>query len=66
MQRESQASNALLMARRSRELRAQGRDIIDLSLGEPDHEPPTFALEAARKLETEGRNRDFRRAESAI
>ena len=25
----------LLMARRSRELKAQGRDIVDLSLGEP-------------------------------
>ena len=39
----------LLMARRSRELRAQGRDIIDLSLGEPDHDPPVFALEAAHE-----------------
>ncbi|MBV6403994.1 MAG: pyridoxal phosphate-dependent aminotransferase [Flavobacteriales bacterium] len=39
----------LMMARRCRELRAQGRDIIDLSLGEPDHDPPAFALEAARK-----------------
>ncbi len=39
----------LLMARRSRELRAQGRDIIDLSLGEPDHDPPAFALEAAHE-----------------
>lgn len=39
----------LLMARRSRELRAQGRDIIDLSLGEPDHDPPVFALEAAQE-----------------
>lgn len=38
----------LLMARRSRELKAQGRDVIDLSLGEPDHEPPAFALEAAQ------------------
>ena len=28
-------------------MRAQGRDIIDLSLGEPDHDPPAFALEAA-------------------
>jgi len=37
------------MARRSRELRAQGRDIIDLSLGEPDHDPPAFALEAAQE-----------------
>ena len=40
-------SATLLMARRSRELRAAGRDIIDLSLGEPDHAPPAFALEAA-------------------
>ena len=39
----------LLMARRCRELRAQGRDIIDLSLGEPDHDPPAFALEAAQE-----------------
>ncbi len=37
------------MARRSRELREQGRDIIDLSLGEPDHDPPAFALEAAHE-----------------
>ncbi len=40
-------SATLLMARRARELRAAGRDIIDLSLGEPDHAPPAFALEAA-------------------
>lgn len=40
-------SATLLMARRARELKAAGRDIIDLSLGEPDHDPPAFALEAA-------------------
>lgn len=37
------------MARRSRELREQGRDIIDLSLGEPDQDPPAFALKAAEE-----------------
>lgn len=42
-------SATLLMARRSRELRAAGRDIIDLSLGEPDHDPPAFALQAAEE-----------------
>ncbi len=42
-------SATLMMAQRSRELRAQGRDIIDLSLGEPDQDPPAFALDAARK-----------------
>ena len=41
-------SATLLMAQRCRELRAQGKDIIDLSLGEPDQDPPTFALDAAR------------------
>jgi aspartate aminotransferase len=39
----------LFMARRSRELKAEGRDIVDLSLGEPDQSPPAFALEAARE-----------------
>lgn len=39
----------LLMARRCRELRAQGKDVIDLSLGEPDHDPPSFVLEAAHE-----------------
>lgn len=41
-------SATLLMAQRGRELRAQGKDIIDLSLGEPDQDPPAFAIEAAR------------------
>jgi aspartate aminotransferase len=38
-----------MMARRCRELRAEGKDIIDLSLGEPDHDPPAFALAAAEE-----------------
>lgn len=42
-------SATLRMAQRCRELRAQGKDIIDLSLGEPDQDPPAFAMEAARK-----------------
>jgi aspartate aminotransferase len=39
----------LMMARRCRELRAEGKDVIDLSLGEPDHDPPPFALAAAHQ-----------------
>ncbi|MBK9194138.1 MAG: pyridoxal phosphate-dependent aminotransferase [Flavobacteriales bacterium] len=39
----------LLMARRCRELKAQGKDVIDLSLGEPDHAPPAFAIKAAEE-----------------
>ena len=39
----------LYMARRSRELKAQGKDVVDLSLGEPDQSPPAFVIEAAHK-----------------
>jgi aspartate aminotransferase len=37
------------MAQRTREMRAAGKDIVDLSLGEPDQDPPAFAIDAARK-----------------
>ncbi len=40
-------SATLAMSRLSRELKAQGRDIISLSLGEPDFHTPTFIKEAA-------------------
>lgn len=42
-------SATLMMAQRCRELRAQGKDIIDLSLGEPDQDPPAFAIVAAQE-----------------
>lgn len=37
------------MAHRAAALRAQGRDIIDLTLGEPDFAPPAHVAEAARE-----------------
>lgn len=40
-------SSTLAMARRSRELSAQGVDVINLSLGEPDFNVPDFIKEAA-------------------
>jgi len=40
-------SATLAMARLSRELKAQGKDIISLSLGEPDFHTPQFIKEAA-------------------
>lgn len=40
--------------RRARELRAQGREIIDLSAGEPDFPSPRIALEAAARALEEG------------
>lgn len=39
----------LKMARLGRELRAQGHDIVDLSLGEPDFDTPDHIKEAAKK-----------------
>jgi aspartate aminotransferase len=39
----------LKMAKLGRELRAQGLDVIDLSLGEPDFDTPTHIKEAAKK-----------------
>lgn len=42
-------SETLAMARLSRELKAQGKDIINLSLGEPDFDTPDFIKEAAKK-----------------
>lgn len=42
-------SQTIAMARKSRELKAQGIDIISLSLGEPDFATPTIIKEAAKK-----------------
>ncbi len=41
-------SATLAMARRSRELQATGKKIINLSLGEPDFNTPTFIKNAAK------------------
>jgi aspartate aminotransferase len=40
-------SETLAMARLSRELKAQGKDIINLSLGEPDFDTPDYIKQAA-------------------
>lgn len=42
-------SQTLAMARLSRELIAEGKDIISLSIGEPDFDTPEFIKEAAKK-----------------
>lgn len=48
-------SATLQMAQRTRELRAAGKDVIDLSLGEPDQDPPSFAIDAAREAIAQGK-----------
>lgn len=40
-------SPILIMAKRAALMRAQGRDVIDLTLGEPDFNAPPHVLEAA-------------------
>ena len=47
-------SETLQMAKLSRELKAQGKDIIDLSLGEPDFDTPKFIRDAAKKALDDG------------
>ena len=42
-------SATLAMARKSREMRESGKEIINLSLGEPDFNTPNFIKEAAKK-----------------
>lgn len=43
------ASATLAMAAKANELKAQGLDVISLSLGEPDFDPPKHVLDAAHK-----------------
>ncbi len=47
-------SETIKMSRISRELQAQGNDIINLSLGEPDFDTPTHIREAAKKAIDDG------------
>lgn len=42
-------SQTIAMARKSRELKAKGIDIISLSLGEPDFATPQIIKDAAKK-----------------
>ena len=45
--RTMEESATLAMSRKSRELKAAGKDIISLSLGEPDFHTPQFIMDAA-------------------
>lgn len=48
-------SATLAMAKKSRELKQQGKDIISLSLGEPDFKTPKHIQEAAKAAIDEGK-----------
>ena len=49
-------SQTLAMAAKARELRAEGKDIIGLSLGEPDFNTPDFIKDAAIEAINENYN----------
>ncbi len=50
-------SATIALSEKARELRASGKDIINLSLGELDYTPPTFMKEAAIKAIQDNHNR---------
>jgi aspartate/methionine/tyrosine aminotransferase len=47
-------SNTLRMSKLSRELQAQGKNVINLSLGEPDFQTPQHIKDAAKKAIDDG------------
>lgn len=51
---EMEESATLKMAKMARELKAQGKDVIDLSIGEPDFDTPDHIKEAAKKALDDG------------
>ena len=51
---EMQESATLKMAKMARELKAEGKDVIDLSIGEPDFDTPEHIKEAAKKALDDG------------
>lgn len=52
-----QTSPTIAMTQRAREMAAAGRDVISLSAGEPDFDPPAHVSEAAARAIAEGRTR---------
>ena len=47
-------SATIAVTQKARELKNQGREIISLSVGEPDFDPPRFVLDAAKRAIDDG------------
>ena len=54
-----QESKTLAATDRARELKAEGKDIITLTVGEPDFNTPDFILEYAQKAMKEGKGHHY-------
>ena len=55
--RQLQPSATIAVSSKAKELKAKGRDILDLSAGEPDFPTPSFVSEAGRAAIDAGRTR---------
>ena len=51
------ASPSALASQRARELKAQGEDVIALSSGEPDFQPPPHVIQAAHEAMLAGQTK---------
>lgn len=51
------SSPSMVISMRAKELASQGRDIVDMSIGEPDFNTPEHIIEAAHKAMLEGHTR---------
>jgi len=52
-----QPSASVAVSQQARQLRAQGKDIIDLGIGEPDFDTPAHIIEAAHQAALDGKTR---------
>jgi len=52
-----QPSASVAVSQQARALRAEGKDIIDLGIGEPDFDTPTHIIEAAHQAALDGKTR---------
>ena len=50
-------SASVAVSQQARELRAEGKDIIDLGIGEPDFDTPAHIIEAAHQAALDGKTR---------
>ena len=50
-------SASVVVSQQARELRAEGKDIIDLGIGEPDFDTPAHIIEAAHQAALDGKTR---------
>ena len=61
-----QESKTLAANDKARELKAQGRDIISLTVGEPDFDTPQYILDYAKEAMYAGKGHHYTPASGAL